>query len=70
MRCTCMGKKPFTTRMDEEVLALAQRMAITERRSVTSLIEVAVLEYAARHGAEPGPETKSKSRSPARRTAE
>lgn len=65
-----MAKKPFTTRMDEEVLAVAQRLAVTERRSVTALIEVAVLEYAKRHDAEPGPETKSKSRSPARRTAE
>jgi hypothetical protein len=63
-----MGKKPFTTRIDEEVLAIAQRLAVIERRSVTSLIEVAVLDYAARHGAEP--ETKSKSRSPVRRTAE
>jgi len=45
-----MGKKPFTTRMDEEVLALAQRIAADERRSVTSLIEIAVLEYSARRG--------------------
>jgi hypothetical protein len=45
-----MVKKPFTTRVDEEVLAVAQRLADAERRSVTSLIEVAVLEYAARHG--------------------
>jgi len=42
-----MSKKPFTTRIDEDVLALAQRLADDERRSVTSLIEVAVLEYAA-----------------------
>jgi len=48
-----MSKKPFTTRIDEEVLAVAQRLAVTERRSVTSLIEVAVLEYAARHGVPP-----------------
>jgi hypothetical protein len=44
-----MSKKPFTTRMDEDVLAIAQRLATIERRSVTSLIEIAVLEYAARH---------------------
>lgn len=50
-----MGKKPFTTRIDEEVLALAQRLADTERRSVTSLIEVAVLDYAARRGTMPSP---------------
>jgi hypothetical protein len=42
-----MSKKPFTTRIDEDVLSLAQRLADDERRSVTSLIEVAVLEYAA-----------------------
>lgn len=40
-----MGKKPFTTRLDEGVLEVAQRLADAERRSVTSLIEVAVLEY-------------------------
>jgi hypothetical protein len=48
-----MGKKPFTTRMDEEILDLAQRLAGAERRSVTSLIEVAVLEYAERRGEPP-----------------
>ena len=53
MRCTCMGKKPFTTRIDEEVLELAQRLAEAERRSVTSLIEVAILEYAERRGEAP-----------------
>lgn len=46
-----MSKKPFTTRMDEEVLAVAQRLADVERRSVTSLIEIAVLAYAAARGA-------------------
>lgn len=46
-----MGKKPFTTRLDEDVLELAQRLAEAERRSVTSLIEVAIIEYAARRGA-------------------
>jgi hypothetical protein len=48
-----MSKKPFTTRIDEEVLAIAQRLADSERRSVTSLIEVAVLAYATRHGVLP-----------------
>jgi hypothetical protein len=38
-----MSKKPFTTRIDEQILVLAQRLADAERRSVTSLIEVAVL---------------------------
>jgi predicted transcriptional regulator len=46
----CMGKKPFTTRLDGEVLDLAQRLAEAERRSVTSLIEMAILEYAERRG--------------------
>jgi hypothetical protein len=48
-----MSKKPFTTRIDEAVLALAHRLANAERRSITSLIEVAILEYGERHG-EPG----------------
>ena len=51
-----MGKRPFTTRIDEEVLAVAQRLADIERRSVTSLIEVAVLAYAARCGVPPLPQ--------------
>ena len=48
-----MAKKSFTTRLDEHVLELAQRIAQAERRSVTSLIEVAVLEYAQRRGIAP-----------------
>ncbi len=48
-----MPKQRFTTRIDEEVLALAQRLADSERRSVTSLIEIAVLEYAQRRGLVP-----------------
>ena len=48
-----MVKKPFTTRIDDEVLVLAQRLADAERRSVTSLIEVAILEYAERRGQKP-----------------
>jgi hypothetical protein len=46
-------KKPFTTRIDEGVLAVAQRLADAERRSVTSMIEVAVLEYERRGAAPP-----------------
>jgi hypothetical protein len=45
-----MVKKPFTTRLDEAVMELAQRMADAERRSVTALIEIAVIEYAERRG--------------------
>ncbi len=48
MQCTFMGKRPFTTRIDEAVMELAQRMAKAERRSVTALIEIAVIEYAER----------------------
>ena len=45
-----MAKKPFTTRIDEAVLALAQRVADAERRSVTSVFEVALIDYAERKG--------------------
>ena len=45
-----MVKKPFTTRLDEHVLALAQRIAESERRSVTSVIEIALLDYAEKLG--------------------
>ena len=50
---TCMAKRPFTTRIDEAVLALAQRLAEVERRSVTSVIELSILEYAERRGIKP-----------------
>lgn len=53
MRCTCMVKKPFTTRIDEAIINLAQKMAAAERRSVTSLIEIAIIEYAERRGEAP-----------------
>lgn len=43
-----MAKQRFTTRFDEEVLALAERLATSERRSVTSVFEVALLDYAKR----------------------
>ena len=45
-----MVKKAFTTRFDESVLALAERVAAAERRSVTSVLEVALLDYADRKG--------------------
>lgn len=47
-----MTKKPFTTRLDPDILALAQRIAKIERRSVTGVIELALIEYAERHGIE------------------
>ncbi|WP_413992466.1 hypothetical protein ACMDCR_10450 [Labrys okinawensis] len=45
-----MSKQPFTTRIDAEILKLARRIAASERRSITSLIEVALLEYAEKAG--------------------
>ncbi|MER9978153.1 hypothetical protein [Mesorhizobium sp. M0085] len=45
-----MTKKPFTTRLDPPVLALAQQLAEAERRSITSVIELALIEYAERRG--------------------
>ncbi|MEF2548457.1 hypothetical protein VQ045_14945 [Aurantimonas sp. E1-2-R+4] len=47
-----MTKKPFTTRLDPSILALAQQLAETERRSITSVIELALIEYAERRGVE------------------
>ena len=41
-----MPKKPFTTRLDGDVFALAAQLAEKERRSVTSVIELAILAYA------------------------
>lgn len=43
-------KKPFTTRLDPDVLALAQKLADMDRRSVTAIIEMALLEYAEHRG--------------------
>ncbi len=45
-----MAKKAFTTRLDEAILVLAQRVAEAERRSITSVLEVAVIEYAVKQG--------------------
>jgi hypothetical protein len=45
-----MTKKPFTTRLDPLVLALAEQLAATERRSITAVIELALIEYAERRG--------------------
>ena len=45
-----MIKKPFTTRLDPTVLALAEQLAESERRSVTAVIELALIEYAERRG--------------------
>jgi predicted transcriptional regulator len=45
-----MVKTPFTMRLDENVLALAKRLAVVERRSVTALIEIAIIQYASSRG--------------------
>jgi hypothetical protein len=64
VQCTHMAKKPFTTRIDDAVLVLAQRVAEIERRSVTSVIEVALLEYAERHGFEAARQQPAEARAP------
>lgn len=45
-----MAKKSFSTRFDGDVLDVAQRLAEMERRSLTALIEIAVLDYGERRG--------------------
>jgi predicted transcriptional regulator len=45
-----MVKKSFTTRLDEQVMALAQQIAAADRRSVTAVIELAVIEYGMARG--------------------
>lgn len=44
-----MSKKPFTTRLDPELLELAKKIAKAERRSVTAIIELAIIEYATKN---------------------
>ena len=48
-----MAKKSFTTRFDVAVLALAEQVAAAERRSITSVFEMALLDYAGRKGIAP-----------------
>jgi hypothetical protein len=55
VQCTFMPKKAFTTRIDGDVLALAQQLAEIERRSVTSILEVAVIDYGRSKGLRPSP---------------
>jgi hypothetical protein len=43
-------KKPFTTRLDPAILELAERLAELDRRSVTAVIEVALIEFAKQRG--------------------
>jgi hypothetical protein len=42
---------------DPTIRALAKKVAAAERRSITSIIEVAILEYAAKRGLRPDKET-------------
>ena len=48
-----MAKKAFTTRIDPAILALAQKLAELDRRSITAVIEIAILEYAESRGLKP-----------------
>lgn len=48
-----MTKQNFTTRIDTKAMALARKVAATERRSVTNLIEVLIFERAEKLGIEP-----------------
>lgn len=54
-----MTKKPFTTRLDPAILELAQKLAEVDRRSITAVIEVALIEYAGRRGIRVPEETKA-----------
>jgi hypothetical protein len=47
---TGMAKQAFTTRLDPQVLSLAQKVAEANRRSVTSVIEIAIIRDALRQG--------------------
>lgn len=51
-----MVKQSFTTRIDPAIRALAERVAVAERRSLTSIIELSILEYAAKRGFRPDKE--------------
>lgn len=42
-------------RVEPALKAMAERIAAAERRSVTSLIELAIIEYAERRGIKPEP---------------
>ena len=54
-----MAKKSWTTRMDDAVLELAGQIAERERRSITSLIEVLIIERGQQLGLQPMPEQPS-----------
>ncbi|WP_244538156.1 helix-turn-helix transcriptional regulator [Mesorhizobium sp. YR577] len=45
-----MTTKPFTTRLDPVILLLAQKFTEKDRRPVTAVIEIALIEYAGRRG--------------------
>ena len=50
---TYMAKSGFTMRFDDDVRAVAEAVAEAERRTLTNLIEVALMEYATRRGFRP-----------------
>ena len=54
-----MSKQRFTTRIDADVLAFAARLAADERRSVTAIMEIAVIEYGERRGLSLAPQQAS-----------
>jgi hypothetical protein len=45
-----MSRRPISARMDVRVLAIARRLAASENRSITTIFELALLEYAERRG--------------------
>ena len=45
-----MVRKSFAARIDERVLDIAHRLAAAENLSVTTLVEMAILQYAAQRG--------------------
>jgi hypothetical protein len=45
-----MVKSPFTMRLDDDIRALAEKVAQSEHRALSNLIEAAIIEYAERRG--------------------
>jgi hypothetical protein len=45
-----MIKSPFTMRFDDDIRALAEKVAQSEHRALSNLIEAAIIEYAERRG--------------------
>jgi predicted transcriptional regulator len=47
---TYMAKAPFTMRLDTEIRTLGETVAKAEHRSLSNVIEAAILEYAEKRG--------------------